>query len=102
LTVAPVRGIGGDALEITLVEQAPRSQIAAVGDSLRDFRTDRDLRREAGLMLLKSLPADGHRVTASQAGEALLFKVVFLAPSGDLAGPAQPRGTVAESAPDEI
>jgi PAS domain-containing protein len=102
LAVTQVRGIGGDALEIALVEQAPRSQIAAVGDSLRDFRTDLDLRREAGLMLLKSLPADGHRVTASQAGEALVFKVLFLATSGDMAGPAQPRGTVAESAADEI
>jgi PAS domain S-box-containing protein len=92
----------GDTVEIKVAEQSPRSQVLPVGDSLREFRLDQDLRREAGLMLLRSLPSENHCVVAGQMGETLAFTIKFIVPIKNETGPTAQRGDACERGPDEI
>jgi len=101
VSVDAVRDTDGEAVEIKVTESRPRSPVLAVGDTLREFRADRDLRREAGLMLLRSLSAEGHRTAISQGDQALVFRVTLKAIVQDGAGPAAQRGDVSEREPGQ-
>jgi hypothetical protein len=101
LTADALRDAEGEAVEVRITEKAPRSPLSAVGETLRGFGTDKDLRREAGLMLLKSLSAEDHRTLATQGDGALVVRVIFGAPTKHGAPPAAQRGDVSDCGPDE-
>ena len=105
MMAGPARGSGRDAreaVEIEITESRPLAGLAAVGPSLREYRLDQDLRREAGLMLLRSLPPTDHSLAVDQRGEATVYRIVFAVPLGKGAGPAAQKGGVAERGPDEV
>jgi PAS domain-containing protein len=90
----------GDAVEIKVTENAPRGPVEAMGDSLRDFRKDKDLRREAGLMLLKRLSTASQRTILGDGEATLVVTLVFKTLLGKGAGPAAQRGDFSEHGPD--
>jgi hypothetical protein len=91
-----------EAVEIKITEGSPRNPIARVGESLREFVAERDLRREAGLMLLKSLAGDATSVRADQTAERLVVRMVFVVPIRNGAGPAAQRGDLSDRGPDGV
>jgi hypothetical protein len=104
MMAGPAHGSGREArdtVEIEITESRPRAGLAPVGSSLREYRLDQDLRREAGLMLLKSLPPTDHSLAVDQRSEAVVYRIAFAVPAGKGAGPAAQKGGVAERGPDE-
>ncbi|MFH1220147.1 MAG: hypothetical protein V1694_06800 [Candidatus Eisenbacteria bacterium] len=81
-----------------------RVRVRPIGESLREFRSDQDLRREAGLMLLRSLSSENHRVALDEREGNLVVRIVFAAPvkHGKPAGPAAQRGDASERGPDGV
>ena len=104
VAVGPAQGPYGETVEIKVTEQAPRSRVRPIGESLREFRSDQDLRREAGLMLLRSLSSENHRVALDEREGNLVVRIVFAAPAkhGNPAGPAAQRGDASERGPDGV
>ncbi|MFZ1947716.1 MAG: PAS domain-containing protein, partial [bacterium] len=99
-TVDTVQREQAEAVEIKITEGSPRSPIARIGESLRDFVAERDLRREAGLMLLRSLADENHGVRVDQTPESLVFRIALTVPIRNGAGPAAQRGDVSDREPD--
>jgi PAS domain-containing protein len=76
-----------DLAGVTIRERSPTKPIVEIGDSLREFAADNRLRREAGLLLLKSLPSDGHRIRVEKRGDSFFFSAGILVPIEKEAGP---------------
>jgi PAS domain-containing protein len=96
-----VRDAGSEAIEIKVTETGPRSPLLAVGETLREFRSDKDLRREAGLMLLRSLSTEDHRTVTTQGDQTLVFRVILNVAAQHGAGPAAQRGDFSEREPGQ-
>jgi PAS domain-containing protein len=65
---------------LSVAELSPTLPLVEVGEGPRGFLEGAGLRREMGLMLLKSLPARSHRTAASRDGGSFTYSVAFLLP----------------------
>jgi hypothetical protein len=65
---------------LSIVESSPTIPLADVKDRPRGFLEGRGLRREIGLMLLKSLPQRGHAIAVSRKDESYVYSLSFLLP----------------------
>lgn len=92
----------GDSVHIKITEQSPKSHLLPIGQSLRGFETEVDMRREAGIMLLRSLSGNDYRVLVDEEPEALTFRLVLKCHADSGAGPAAEMGDVSERGPDGI
>lgn len=92
----------GDNVLVRITEQSPKSHMLPVGQSLRGFEPDVDMRREAGIMLLKSLSGNDYHVLVDEEPEALTFRLVLKCHADSGAGPAAQMGDVSERGPDGI
>jgi hypothetical protein len=96
------RDAEGDNVHIKVTERSPKSHLLPIGQSLRGFEADADMRREAGMMLLKSLSGDQHRIVVEEAPEALVFKIMLRCHADSGSGPAAQRGDISERGPDGV
>lgn len=69
------------AVTLSIRELSPTLPIVEVANQPRGFLEGKGLRRETGLMLLKSLPAKGHTVAMSRKEETLTYSLSFLMPN---------------------
>jgi hypothetical protein len=92
---------GTDLAGIAIRERSITRPITEVGSSLRDFLEDGDLRREVGLMLLRALPPDSHRVKAEKLGDFFNFSIGILVPISSRARPSVRGGDAREGRQDE-
>jgi len=92
----------GDTVHVKITEHSPKSHLLPIGQSLRDLETEVDMRREAGIMLLRSLSGDNYVVLVDEEPETLVFKLVLKCHADSGAGPAAQRGDVLERGPDGI
>jgi len=65
---------------LSVVEMSPTLPIVEVPDQPQGFLKGTGLRREIGLMLLKSLPDRGHAVAVSRNEESFAYSLSFLLP----------------------
>ena len=65
---------------LSVVETSPTIPIVEVKDQPRGFLGGRGLRREIGLMLLKSLPERGHAIAVRRNDESYVYSLSFLLP----------------------
>ena len=65
---------------LSIVESSPTIPLVDVKDRPRGFLEGRGLRREIGLMLLKSLPQRGHAIAVSRKDESYVYSLSFLLP----------------------
>jgi len=100
VNVGTAQGCRCDAVEVKVTEHGRRTPIKRSGLTLRDFRPDQDLRREAGLMLLEALPSDCHKVEVAEDGGGLVFRVTIMVPINRGAGPAAPLSDSSQEGPD--
>jgi len=91
--------VGGDAVQIKIVERSPRSHVLKVGESLREFKPETGMRREAGLMLLRSLSRD-NRVLVDEGPDRTVFRLAIPIPIDGGTGPAAERGDISGRGPD--
>lgn len=97
-----VHDADGDTVHMKVTERRPRSHLVPTGQSLRGFEAEVDMRREAGIMLLKSLSGDHYRVAVDETPEALVFKLMLKCHADSGAGPAAQRGDISERGPDGV
>jgi hypothetical protein len=95
------RDRGVDVAGVMIGERGPTRPIVEIGDSLRDLAADKRLRREAGLLLLKSLPSDSHRIGVEKKGSSFLFSAGVLMPIQGEAGPSRQSGDISDRGQDE-
>jgi hypothetical protein len=89
-----------DMVGITVRERSMTRPVAEIGDSLRDFMQDENLRREGGLLLLRALPADSHRIKVEKLGGFLNFSIGIKVPITSKPGPGAHGGDVSERKQD--
>jgi hypothetical protein len=65
---------------LSIMEMSPTMPIVEVGDQPRGFLKGAGLRREIGLMMLKSLPGRGHAVAVNRNEESFTYSLSFLLP----------------------
>jgi len=87
---------GAEAVEISIREFSRTNPVLEVSHSLRELVKGKDLRREAGLFLLASLPRESHRVEAQKVDGLFNFSVKLLAPIKRKAGKSQEKGDTIE------
>ncbi len=87
---------GTEAVEISIREFSRTNPVLEVRYSLRELVKGKDLRREAGLFLLASLPRESHRVEAQKVDGLFNFSVKLLAPIKRKAGNSQQKGDTIE------
>ncbi|MFH1312811.1 MAG: hypothetical protein ABIJ00_06245 [Candidatus Eisenbacteria bacterium] len=90
-----------DLAGVTISEKSPTRPIVEIGDSLREFAADNRLRREAGLLLLKSLPSDSHRIRVEKRGDSFLFSAGISMPIERKAGPSRQSGDISDRGQNE-
>jgi PAS domain S-box-containing protein len=95
------REAGKDLAGIVIRERSRSRPVLEVRDSLREFIGTEDMRREAGLILLRSLPSDTHRVGVIKRGDHLNFSIGILVPMGKGARPGAQTGEVTDRNQDE-
>jgi hypothetical protein len=71
---------GRHAVMLSIRELSPTLPIAEVADPPRGLMEGKGLKRETGLMLLKSLPERGHVVAMSRADGTFTYSLSFLVP----------------------
>ena len=91
----------GDSVQVKIVERKPGSHVLEVGESLREFKPDGGMRREAGLMLLRSLSGES-RVLVDERPDVTIFRLVMPVPADRGTGPAAQKGDLSERGPDGI
>ncbi len=67
-------------VRLSVLEMSPTMPVVEVKDQPRGFLEGAGLRREIGLMLLKSLPERGHAIAVRRNGESYVFSLSFLLP----------------------
>jgi hypothetical protein len=95
------RDSGKDWAGVVVRERSGTKALLEVDNGLRGFIGSDDLRREAGLLLLRSLPPDAHRVDVVKRGGHLNFSVGMLVPLTDGARPGAQTGDAADRGKDE-
>jgi PAS domain-containing protein len=80
------RGRSGDSVNLVLEEQGGTAELSGVSGSLKGLAIDRGLGREAGLMLLRSLAPESHRVTVARRQDCYAYSIAFAVPVGNKAG----------------
>jgi hypothetical protein len=84
---------GTAAVEIRVSELGQTRPLLLVKRSLRELAKGKDLRREAGMYLLASLPREGHLAEARKVDGLFNFSVKLLTPINRKAGKSQHRET---------
>ena len=92
---------GVDVAGVTVDERGPTKPVADIGDSLRDLAADSRLRREAGLLLLRSLPSESHRIAVKNRGNSFSFSAGIVLPIQGKAGPSMRSGDISDRGKDE-
>jgi PAS domain S-box-containing protein len=95
------REAGKELAGIVIREKSRSRPILEVRDCLREFIGTEDMRREAGLILLRSLPSDTHRISVVKRGDHLNFGVGILVPTGRGARPDAQTGETSDRSQDE-
>jgi PAS domain-containing protein len=90
------RESGVDLVGISVREKSMTRPLLDIGDSLRDFIGETALHREAGLLLLRALPSDSHRIKAEKRGDFLTFSIGIAVPIGNKARPSTQGGEISE------
>ena len=90
-----------DAVEVSVQERGLTRPVVETGGSLREFAANRDMRRELGLFLLSSLPADSHRIAVERQDGNFRFSLTILLPIRNQAGPSTKKGDYSERSTDE-
>ena len=73
-------GEAGTSVTLSIRELSPTMPLADVSTRPQGYLSGRGLRRETGLMLLGSLPANAHSVGASRAEGSFTYSVRFQLP----------------------
>jgi PAS domain-containing protein len=92
---------GKDWAGVVIRERSVTRPILEIRNGLRDFIGSGDMHREAGLILLSSLPPDTHRVDVVKRGDHLNFSIGILVPLTDGARPGAQTGDAADRGQDE-
>jgi PAS domain-containing protein len=92
---------GTEVAGVIIRERDPTKPIIEIGNSLREFAADNRLRREAGLLLLRSLPPETHRIRVEKRGDSFCFSAGILMPIGKKARPSTQSGEISERGQDE-
>jgi PAS domain-containing protein len=85
-------GENGRAVEIFISELGLTRPILQVNHSLRELMKGKNLRREAGMYLLASLPLEGHLTDVRKVDGLFNFSVKLLTPIKSKAGKSQHKG----------
>jgi hypothetical protein len=96
IRTGPASEGGIDAVEICIREFSRTKPVLKVDHSLRELVRGEDLRREAGLFLLASLPRESHQVEAQKVEGLFHFSVRLLPPIKKKAGKSQEKGDTIE------
>lgn len=96
------RHAGKDLAGVVIRERSVTRPIADVPDGLRGFIGTEDMRREAGLVLLRSLPSATHRVSVVKRGDHLNFSIGVVVPIPDRARPGAEAGGLSDRSQDEV
>jgi PAS domain-containing protein len=92
---------GSDWVCIEIRERRVTPPLGEVGYSLRAFAAGGDLRREAGLLLLRALPPEGHLVEAEKPEGLFVFRVGMPAPIKRETGHSTQKGDLGERGMEE-
>jgi hypothetical protein len=85
---------GAELAGIVIEERNPITRPLDTHDSLREFIGSKDMRREAGLMLLRALPSDTHRIEVGEDNGLLRYSIGVHVPISNKTRPsAQARDT---------
>jgi hypothetical protein len=95
------REAGTGVAGVIIRERGVTKPIVEIGESLREFAADNSLRREAGLLLLKSLPSESHRIKVERAGDSFCFSAGILMPIKRKVGPGAQSEESSERGHDE-
>lgn len=87
---------GPEVVEISIRELSPTRPLVELGRSLRELAGTRDCRREAGLLLLASLPREDHEIEAQRVDGLFRYSLRLRAPIQRKAGKSQQKGDTLE------